>query len=316
MTSGYLHADYVHSLTGLGQPRRLPEAQGWILKRRIPGSDRWDAMGAYPFFNCRYPERLDRDLKELTEELVSVTVVTDPFADFSPGELQRTFPDLVRPFKDHFIMDLGRRWEETVCAHHRRNARRALAAVEIERRPPESARDEWITLYNHLIERHRITGFAAFPPESLTGQLRVPGLVLLRAVHRDQTVGMTLWYVNEDRAYYHLAAYSPLGYRLKASFALFWRAAEILAGEGVRWINLGAGAGLESDGTDGLSRFKRGWATVNRPVYLCGRILDHRVYTALVKDRALDALDYFPAYRSPNYDSGSRHKLLSAGRAL
>ncbi len=92
---------------------------------------------------------------------------------------------------------------------------------------------------------------------------------------------MTLWYRGDDRAYYHLAAYSPRGYELKASFALFWHAHEVFAREGVRWLALGAGAGIDNDELDGLTRFKSGWATVTRTAYLCGRIFDEQAYAAL-----------------------------------
>lgn len=328
MTSGYLHADYARSLAEIGEPYYLPTAEGWIFKRRIPGSDCWDAMGAYPLFNCRRWRELDRDLRELQGELVDVTVVTDPFGDYLIDDLRRAFPSLVRPFKQHFIIDLRRPLRDTVCAHHRRNAQKALRSVEVERCDPVFVLGEWLALYDQLIARHKITGLAAFSPASFAGQLRVPGLVALRAVHQQETVGMMLCYVNDDRAYYHLAAYSPRGYQLKASFALFWRASEILAAEGVRWMNLGAGAGIDNDGTDGLSRFKRGWATATRVVYLCGRILDQRAYADLA-GTAAKVTGYFPAYRAPvrppiesqswcsaNYDSCSRQNLPPPGLIL
>jgi lipid II:glycine glycyltransferase (peptidoglycan interpeptide bridge formation enzyme) len=110
---------------------------------------------------------------------------------------------------------------------------------------------------------------------------------------------MTLWYVLGNVGYYHLGAYNHAGYELRASFALFWRAIEHFAAKGLRWLNLGAGAGLEGSSTDGLSRFKRGWSTGT--AYFCGRIFDRAKYSEVVKASGVSAADYFPAYRKGEF---------------
>jgi hypothetical protein len=58
---------------------------------------------------------------------------------------------------------------------------------------------------------------------------------------------------------------------------------------------------VTGDGTDGLSRFKRGWATGTRPTYFCGRIFDHRRYADALTARGLEDDDYFPAYRKGEF---------------
>lgn len=301
MTASYLHANYARALAEFGQPLFLPEAGAWVLKRAIPGATRSDAMGCYPLFACRDWQRLTRDLDllEAESELISLTVVTDPFGDYELSDLRRAFRDLARPFKEHFVVDLNQPLSRTACAHHRRNARQALAAMEIERCEPEAALNEWLALYQHLVRRHAIQGLAAFSSASLAQQLQVPGIAVFRARHQGETIGMTLWYRGDDRAYYHLAAYSPRGYEFKTSFALFWRAHEVFAQEGVRWLTLGAGAGINDDGLDGLTRFKSGWATGTRTVYLCGRIFDQQAYAALAGSANSNDETYFPAYRRP-----------------
>ena len=165
---------------------------------------------------------------------------------------------------------------------------------------PATVFDEWVTLYDHLIQRHQITGMTAFSRASFAAQWQVPGLTVLRAIAQGETVGMTLWYQDEERVYYHLAAYSPRGYELKASYALFHAAMEHFAHAGARWLALGAGAGTDNDGSDGLTRFKRGWATETRPVYLGGRIFDQQAYARLVGPNAAAVSSYFPAYRHPS----------------
>jgi hypothetical protein len=151
-------------------------------------------------------------------------------------------------------------------------------------------------LYRGLIERHRIRGIPAFSPTALARQLAVPGMTVWRARREGETVGATLWLQRGDVAYYHLGAYAEAGYRSRASFALFWSAIESFAAMGVRRLDLGggAGAGATSD-EDGLARFKRGWATARRPVYLCGRVLDPQTYRRLTE--SLPPTGYFPAYR-------------------
>src|SRR5206468_2711845 len=132
-------------------------------------------------------------------------------------------------------------------------------------------------------------------------QLRVPGSVIFRAVWQGVTVGMDWYFVCGKVAYGHLAAFSPDGYRLAASYALQWTAIEHLSKQ-VRWLDIGAGAGTQSDGKDGLSLFKRGWATKTRTAFFCGRILDDQKYSQILRTCRVDSTTYFPAYRVEEFD--------------
>jgi GNAT acetyltransferase-like protein len=161
----------------------------------------------------------------------------------------------------------------------------------------EESIDEWTRLYANLVARHDIRGIAVFSGSSFARQSSVPGALIVRATHRGETVGMTWWYVHGDVAYYHLGAYSDTGYALRASFALFWRAIEYFADRQLRWLDIGAGAGLGGAEEDGLSRFKSGWATGRRTAYLCGRVFDRPRYQEIVQVKEGGAHDYFPAYR-------------------
>lgn len=300
--AGYLHPAYAASLATFGTPRHLPLADGWILERGIPGAQDRDAMGCYPIFACRDWSRLHLDLDEIGKQLVSLVLVADPFGDYGPGDLQRCFPDLLTNFKEHFVISLASPLRSFVDTHHQRNARKALRELTVERclDPPDLA-GEWTELYAHLIARHDIRGPAAFSPLSLAQQLRVPGLNLFCARLDGEIVGMTLWYADDAAGYYHLGAYSERGYALRASFALFWHALEYFAEAGVRQVDLGAGAGARAKETDGLSRFKRGWATGTRTAYLCGRIFDPERYAALTTASGAGGSGYFPAYRSGEF---------------
>jgi hypothetical protein len=112
---------------------------------------------------------------------------------------------------------------------------------------------------------------------------------------------MLLWYVQHEVGYYHLGAYNQRGYALQASFGLFWRAIDYFATKGLRWLNLGAGAGTETPTDSGLSKFKRGWATGTRTAYFCGRIFDPVTYREITEAGGCTATDYFPAYRQGEF---------------
>jgi Acetyltransferase (GNAT) domain len=296
---GYADPGYAASLEEFGSPRPLSRCGGWLLERPIAGFSHRDAMGCYPLFACRDWSRLPEDLDGLGEDLVSVVLVADPFGA-GPEFLRRCF-DLVMPFKEHCVVELTRSSPGNPSSHHRRYSRRALREHIVERvaHPTEFAA-EWTTLYGSLIERHGIRGIPAFSPRGLARQLAVPGLVVWRAEREGKTVGATLWLQHGDVAYYHLGAYAEAGYRSRASFALFSTAIEGFAAMGVRWLDLGGGAGTRATAADdGLTRFKRGWATSSRTVYLCGRVLAPEIYRRLTE--SLPQTGYFPAYRQGEF---------------
>lgn len=300
--TGYLHSGYAESLAEFGQPRLLPKSRGWILKRQIPGYPLYDAMGCYPLFACQDWSQLHTDINSMAGELISLALVTDPFGAYDAAYLQRCFKDVVIPFKEHFIIDLGRKLDTFVSSHHSRYARKALQNVFVQRcHDPAQFLGEWVDLYAFLIARHRIDGIPSFSRSSFERQLNVPGITMFRAVHKDVTVGMTLWYTKGEVSYYHLGAYSDLGYQLRASFALFWSTIEYFSASGLRWLSLGAGAGVNGKNPDGLSRFKQGWSTGSRPAYFCGRIFHRERYLHLAKATAVTATDYFPAYRRGDF---------------
>lgn len=296
--SGYTHASYADSLSEFGLARLLPRSGSWILERPIPNSSYSDAMGCYPLFSCQDWSQLRLDLESIGNELVSLSLVTDPFGAYDKDYLKSCFPDVVVPFKQHFVVDLSRPLDTFVHPHHRRNARRALREMQVEKcANPEDFLDEWTSLYSTLVERHNITGIAAFSRESFARQLEVPGMVGFRAIHNDTTVGMLLWYAQGNRAYYHLGAYSPRGYELRASFALFDFCLRYFVEHEFESLNLGSGAGVGIGGESGLSRFKQGWSTGARTAYFCGRIFDPKKYDEIVRAKDVPKTEYFPAYR-------------------
>lgn len=296
--AGYAHPAYAAALSHLGPVRELAACGGTLLQRRIPESECADAMGPYPLFACARWDALAQDIAALQGELVSVTLVTDPFGQWTPELLQAAFPELARPYKQHLVTDLSRPVAEHLSKHHRRKLSYA-SAQGVEVRACDAAGRwvaEWCRLYANLIRRHAISGPAAFPPQSLAAQLAVPGARLVRAEHAGEVVAMSAWYRVGEVAVYHLGASSDAGYALGASYPLMYGALELFRTEGARWAHLGAGAGARPERSDdGLTRFKRGWATGSRHAWLCGRVLDRDAYDRLASGRCGD--DWFPAYR-------------------
>jgi hypothetical protein len=284
-------------LAEFGTPRELPSCGGWVLGRAIPGSPYHDATGCYPLFVCRDWSRLPTDLDSLAGKFVTLSFVADPFGNFRFDDLQRCF-DVVVAFKEHFVVDLSRSPDEIGSSHHRHYARKALQTIRVEVCPdPLRHLDEWVLLYDHLIARHGLKGIQAFSRQAFAKQLGLPGLVMFRAVQHGETVGLDLWFVHRDVAYGHLVALSPQGYRARASYALKSYLIRHFAGR-VRWIDLGGGAGFRNNADDGLTQFKRGWATGSRPTYFCGRVLDTPRYLELTGASHVPADGYFPAYRN------------------
>jgi len=300
--TGYVHPKYAESLCEFGEPLHLPKSGGWLLMRRLD-SNRGEAMSTYPLFACLDWKSLKSDFDQLGQSLVSVVVVTDPFGEYDEPLLLDSFGDLAMPFKSHYVCDLRRPLDGTISKHHSRNARIGLEQVAVERcEDPVSHLEEWVNVYSLLIQRHQITGIRAFSRNSFAKQLKTPGIVCFRAIRHGQTVGMILWYVQNEVAYYHLGAYTDEGYELRASFALFRKALDYFAESGLNYANLGAGAGLGSGADDGLTRFKRGWSTCVRTAYICGRIFDRQEYDRLVCARGVEDTDYFPAYRKGEFN--------------
>jgi hypothetical protein len=300
MSTGYLHPDYAASLAEFGNPRELPHCQGWILEREIPGFPDRDAMGCYPLFTCEHWSQLHRDLDEIGDELVSLALVSDPFGDYDEVYLHRCF-DRVVQFKEHFVADLHCPIDKIVAKRKSNYAKQALRNLDVEIcQDPKLFLKDWVNLYAVLIKRHGIQGINAFSRKSFCIQLGIPGLVMLRAIHQGATVGMQLWFLQEETAYHHLTAFSEAGYKLRASYAICWSAIEYFLGR-VRWLDWGGGAGVKDDRTDGLSQFKHGWSTGTRKTYFCSRILNLRIYSEIVRAKDVPETNYFPAYRQGEF---------------
>ncbi|VGO21293.1 GNAT family N-acetyltransferase [Pontiella sulfatireligans] len=295
-SKGYANRAYAESLSQFGELIHLPRCGGYLLKRSIPGTSDFDAMGSYPLFFCEDWSLLNEDLATLPEEIISVSIVADPFGAYSRKKLERDF-DVVNPYKVHYIVDLDKLGGKIGSHHHRKEARSALKEIQVEVcKDPAGFADRWIELYQTLSRRHDIHGIRAFSRTAFEQQLRMPEIIVHQAFHQGEIVGAQLYYMQGNVVHCHLGAVSDKGYKVGAFYAMDYYAAKYFSGT-ARKLDLGGGAGLSGANSDGLSRYKKGWSSETHPVYFCGRITNSARYDALAPLQGQENTNYFPAYR-------------------
>ncbi len=311
--SGYLDRSYVESLAEFGLPVRMPASGGWILERPCSDEGDRDAMGPYPLFMCTDWSGLARDVESLRDRLVSLTVVTDPFASARPELLREAF-SIVRPFKTHHVLDLGVSGRAAISRHHRDAARRSLRRLEVDAcARPANHLDEWMDVFSVLVARHGLRGIKAPSRAAFARQLDAPGLVMFRGAIGGHAVAFQLWFVTGEVAYGHLMASTAEGYAADAFYGLTWSAIEYFAAR-VRWLDFGGSAGRVDLPASSLADFKRGWTNDTRTAWLCGRILNTKRYEAL--SARVSSSDYFPAYRAGELTDETPSALSSAPGAM
>ena len=297
---GYLHPLYAKSFSELGEPIFLAESRGWLIKRRIPGTDYFDAMGPYPLFLCEEWGKLTDDLEQLKQDLVSVTLVIPPLMQFPVEKFQNYF-DRFFPYKDHYLLDLSIPLDQVISKGRRKDARRALRNLVIDVvSAPNIDPLEWYGLYQNLVSRHNIKGIRAFSGSSFKSQVAIPGMHFFRAFYEGRLVGGSLYLEQENLVFFHLSAFYNEGYDLDAAYAVKWTALQYFASK-ARWMNLGGNTTNASGQFSGLDRFKKGWSNKTAKSYFCGKILNPAFYAETTKKRSSSSLSWFPAYRAGEY---------------
>ena len=297
--SGYKSKHYAQAFAHIGEIQHLSKSKSWVIERNIEDSQYSDVIGCYPLFSCSNWDKLSEDLQGFSNRAIAFSLVTDPFGDFNEADLKSTFPDVCKPFKTHYILDLEQDIKSVVKSNHLRNAKKAFKKLDIERvAQPLECLDSWTTLYDHLVQRHNIQGIASFSVDAFKQQFETPGLIVYRALLDGKVSGMVLFYEMDSTVYYHLGAYSQDGYENRASFGIFLKAINDFKSRNMKWLNLGSGAGTSDANDDGLVRFKKGWASETRTAWFCGKILNHSAYQDLASKTGSLSASFFPAYRN------------------
>lgn len=297
---GYHSREYALAIASGRNIVSLDHSGSWWIVHPVYNHDCFDYIPPYPLRFCADWALLKADVENLhqIDGLVSLYFTTDPFGNWTVEGLRDCFPDVCRLFKEHFVIDLSLEKDAHICKHHKRCISKSSGLVDVEvSSEPTTKLAKWLNLYDNLRQRHSIKGVTDFSIESLALQLQVPGIVAFIAGISREMVGMVLFYVMGRVAYYHLGAYSDQGYETSASYSIFNCAIDYFKANGLDWISLGAGGGMEKR-DDGLTRFKSGWATGTKPVYFCGKVIDANIYRRLPQETGPS---YFPAYRNQPY---------------
>jgi hypothetical protein len=255
-----------------------------------------DAAGAYPVFDCLDWSGLADDIAGLNRDVVSVVLVSDAFAVSALSALHAAGAHVLRPYKEHYVVELDRPRIPFGRASRRRTAIRAQTGLEFAVVPGARAdATEWARLYAQVVSRHAVRGAAAFSADALAAQLRLPGAVLLTARAGAELVAAQLCLRRGDVVYSHLAASSPEGYRRRAMHGLDLFALEHFRTRAA-WFDFGGGRG--GGVADGLAAYKASWATTTRPTWLAGWVLDASAYVRASGTEGPGS-GYFPVYRDP-----------------
>lgn len=298
---GYASEEYAQSLAMFGQVIKLPRSSGYLFKRDIPGSGSSDVMGGYPFFSCASWTELSTDLEALPRSLVSLVLIPEIFCPLGEGELGSMF-DLVRPLRQHYLVDLEAAKHRRLSRNHERKLRKAARqGLQLDLvAGHEGLLDIWLELYQTLIERKDIAGIRAFSRESFRRQLASPGNFMFLARHHGRVVGADWYMQSGDKVYAHLSAYSEQGYALSVSYPLMQAALEAFSTT-ASVLDLGGVPKFCAGSSDGQAYFKAGWSTHTATALLCGRVIDQERFLILNEGADPLATNYFPWYRRGEY---------------
>jgi len=294
---GYAHPDFAEVYADIGEPVSLECSGGTLLRRQIPSTRQRDLTGCYPFFACADWSGLGDDLTTLGQnDDVSLVMVTDPFLEARTEWLEQIF-GFVRPFKTHYVADLSKPLESFVPSDRFREARNAARLLDVEVSPsPAAMVEDWISLWERSRHARQPSGENRLSREATGRLFRVPGVVVLRALHRGRTVGMHVELQQGDVVHGHFAIYDPEYYRLGVSTLLNIYEMEHFTGR-ARFYNHGGVPGLR-DRQTGLSRFKQDFSNTTRTAFLCGSIFDQEAYQRLTAHKIDPEPAFFPAYRA------------------
>lgn len=299
MTHPYSTIEFSSSLAHIGEPIAIPEWGTTVLRRQF-GKGFQDAVGTYPIAVLKSECDLRGGLDRLAHlGLVSIVLVVDDILRPELEALRQAF-DFVRPFKLHYLYDRDAPPIQ-YSRNHRYKIGRATRAVNLARFDLTSRLGEWSSLYQSVVERHRLErSMHAFLPGHHEAVARLPGAVAIGAFTGERLVSCHIWICHQGHAMSHLVASNDEGYASRAAYAVNAASIELLGD--CRTLNFGgaAGAGEEENAADGLARFKRGFANRTAPAYLCGKVLSREAYGELSRQAGvpIDA-PYFPAYRQP-----------------
>lgn len=299
--TGYYSAEYASSFAALGEILTLPVSGLRLIKRQI-SEDHFDLAGLYPYSMCRSFAQIgsEQDQAFLRESgAVAISFVAGPFCSTHELDAMSSWT-VVRPFKTHLAIELDGDWRRQIAKKTRYYVRKGRDIHEtLIANADRALAQSFYEMYQSTVRRHRITGVQRFSTDAILAQMQSPGTFVVRSVAGNKTSGLLICIRNHDHANYHLIAIDDVYYHRSTNAVLLMAAAEYCEELGERYLNIGGGAGMSSDATDGLYQFKRRWTPHQRRTYICGQILDYATYEHLCSKSKCSHGEFFPGYRAP-----------------
>ena len=210
----------------------------------------------------------DCDLKGGLERLRragigSVSLITDPM--WSPGQnlLEAAFGSC-RPFNENYLIDrgLGR---IRVQKRHRNMINNAKKLCDVDQVKLAPLLERWWNLYQS--NRQMRVGAHSTPPKYFEMLAGLEEVDVIAAHHENEIVTMSIWLRFNDVLYYIDGASNQRGLAISAPYATVAYVIEHYVN--CRYIFLGGSADFRGPRSDGLARFKRGFANTSLRDYLC-----------------------------------------------
>lgn len=210
----------------------------------------------------------DCDVKGGLERLrragvASVSLVTDPMCSPSQSLMEAAFGSC-RPFNENYLIDreLGRM---RLHKRHRKMIGGAKKLCSVDRGALRPLLERWWTLQQS--SREIRTPVDSIPAKYFQMLAGLEGVEVIAAHYENEIVTMTIWLRFKDVLYYIDGASNQTGLAISAPYANF--AYVIDQYVDCRYVFLGGAADFRGPRSDGLARFKRGFANASVRDYLC-----------------------------------------------
>ncbi len=288
--------DYCLSLPHIGRPVPADGLDATLLVRAIPGTERSDLVGPWPYTVAPRPSRGGPAFEALRREgYVSLTMFLRP--DVPPSELEALRAALdgvaeLAPLKDHYVRDPDLP-APTLRARTRKNLRMSQRHWHLRRLAQAEIAPVCTVLQSQLAARRQLSHYARVPDRHFQVIATLEGIEAVAAVDADGPGAVLI--AARSGCETHLLHFltSPRVIRTGGSYLLWMEAVRQWSGDGC--VYLGGAPG--SAAGPGVARFKARWANRTAPVHLLKAILDEAAYRAFAAGAPGDG-SFFPAYRS------------------
>lgn len=256
-----------------------------VLRRSIPGTPRFDAVGPWPYLWIGESGDIEA-LREGFRHLVTIAAVTQPGFVPPAGSADAVL------LKQHYVFDPALP-DPPLSARARARLARTERMGTFEVAPGAGACAEMIALYDGLKRRRGLEGgFFDHGSEHFEAIAALDGSVFFRVARPDGIGAMACGVVFAGMLQVLHMAMSEEGLRWNASYLLMRGLQEHVRSAGLRLLT----GGMPDSGSDGLKTFKARWANRFEPVYLLRIVNDEATYAALCA--ATPGHGFFPAYRA------------------